>query len=120
MREKVQLIKYKKEGFFEKIKNKIKNMFFRNESVIDNSKIKEDVVQINREDFFEIYKKVKNKELSIDSLDEETLKKLLRMVIEEMNINNNKINEKLTNFKISLDNAKMYNRELEVYIKQNS
>lgn len=120
MREEVQLIKYKKEGFFEKIKNKIKNMFFKNESIVDSYKTKEDIVQISKEDFFEIYKRVKNKELSIDSLDEQTLKKLLRMVIEEMNINDNKINEKLKKFKISLDNAKMYNKELEVYIKQNN
>lgn len=120
MKEEVQLIKYKKEGFFEKIKNRIKNMFFKKENIEESYNTKENVVQISREDFFEIYKKVKNKELSIDSLDEETLKKLLRMVIEEMNINNNKINEKLVNFKISLDYAKMYNKELEVYIKRNS
>ena len=42
------------------------------------------------------------------------------MVIEEMNINDKKITEKLEKYKISLDNSKMYNKEIEVYIKQNS
>ena len=120
MKEEVQLIKYKKEGFFEKIKNKIKNMFFKKESIVDNYDLKKDVAQISREDFFETYKRVKNNEVSIDSLEEQTLKKLLRMVIEEMNINDRKITDKLEKYKVSLDNAKMYNKELEVYIKQNS
>lgn len=120
MKKEVQLIKYKKLGFFEKIKNKIKNMLFRNESIVDNCKIKENVTQVSGEDFFEIYKRVKNNEISIDSLDEQTLKRLLRMVIEEINIYDNKINEKIKKFKISLDNAKIYNKEIKVYIKQNS
>ncbi len=117
MKKEVQLVKYKKESFFEKIKNKVKNMFFKNQSIEENQKIKENVEQINRDSFFEVYKKVKNKELSIDTLDQQTLKTLLTMVIEELDINDNKINEKLEKFKISLDNAKMDNKELEVYIK---
>ncbi len=120
MKEEVQLTKYKKEGFFEKIKNKIINMFFKKENTINNYKLKEETIQISKDDFFKTYKRVKNNEISIDTLDEQTLKKILRMVIEEMNINDKKITEKLEKYKISLDNTKMYNKEIEIYIKQNS
>lgn len=118
MKEEVQLIEYKKESFFERIKNKIKRMFFKKEQVKVNEE-NVDYVGLNKGEFFEIYEKVKNGEMNLENLDKETVVKILRMLKEELNINRNKINEKMNSFKISLDNAKMYNKEIELYMKNN-
>ena len=50
-------------------------MFFKKENTINNYKLKEETIQISKEDFFKTYKRVKNNEISIDTLDEQTLKK---------------------------------------------
>ena len=39
------------------------------------------------------------------------------MIKEELSINSNNINAKMNGFKISLDNAKMYNKEIELCMK---
>lgn len=71
-------------------------------------------VQLTKDEFFEIYKKIKNNEINIESLDKKIIKRVLQMFIEELKINSNKINEKMSSLKISLDNAKVYNKEIEI------
>ena len=71
-------------------------------------------VQLTKDEFFEIYKKIKNNEINIESLDKKIIKRVLQMFIEELKINSNKINEKMSRLKISLDNAKVYHKEIEI------
>jgi hypothetical protein len=115
LKEDLQLIKYKKYGFFEKIKNKIKGIFSKKEEVkvvTNNINLDKDVIDKKR--FFETYEKVKNQEIKIEDLDKETIKKILLMTVEELNINSKKIDEKLKVLKISLDNTKIYSKEIEM------
>ena len=60
MKEEVQLIEYKKESFFERIKNKMKRIFFKKEQVKVNEE-NVDYVGLNKGEFFEIYEKVKKR-----------------------------------------------------------
>ena len=93
-------------------------IFFKKEQVKVNEE-NVDYVGLNKGEFFEIYEKVKNGEMNLENLDKETVLRILRMIKEELSINSDKINKKMNSFKISLDNAKMYNKEIELYTKNN-
>lgn len=113
MKDDKQLIKYKKENFFEKIKNKIIKIFSKKQNE-KNTIQKINVSNIGKEKFFDIYEKVKRQEIKIETLDKETIRKILVMTQEELNLNNKKIEQKLKQLEISLENIKMYNKEIEL------
>lgn len=46
---------------------------------------------MNKKEFFEIYQKVKNKEVEINTLDKETVSMILLLMAEELEINSKKI-----------------------------
>ncbi len=47
---------------------------------------------MNKKEFFEIYQKVKNQEVEINTLDKETVSMILLLMAEELEINSKKIN----------------------------
>ena len=92
MKDNMQLIKYKKQSFFEKIKNKIINIFSKRENEKNfKDEPKNTISNVSKETFFDIYEKVKKEEINIETLDKETIKKILLMSVEELNINSKKI-----------------------------
>lgn len=46
---------------------------------------------MNKKEFFEIYQKVKNQEVEINTLDKETVSMILLLMAEELEINGKKI-----------------------------
>ena len=66
-----------------------------------NSEILNKVNQFNieKKEFFKIYEKVKKQEIDILTLDQEMIKRILIMIKEELNINNEKINQKFNTLK---------------------
>jgi hypothetical protein len=46
---------------------------------------------VNKKEFFEIYQKVKNQEVEINTLDKETVSMILLLMAEELEINSKKI-----------------------------
>ena len=46
---------------------------------------------MNKKEFFEIYQKVKNQEVEINTLDKETVSMILLLMAEELEINSKKI-----------------------------
>lgn len=46
---------------------------------------------MNKKEFFEIYQKVKNQEVEINTLDKETVSMILLLMSEELEINSKKI-----------------------------
>lgn len=100
------LIKYQ-EGFFSKLRRKFKNIFIKKSiSDIDNvhieqSNIKESIndkteisnekermqnANLNKEEFFELYKKAVNGEIELSSIDPENLNKIFKILNEEVRI----------------------------------
>ena len=121
MKDNVQLIKYEKENFFEKIKNKIINMFSKKKNIKKVSQnTKNNIPNIDKKSFIDTYEKAKKQEIDIENLDKETIRKILLMEIEELNISSEKIDRKLESFEINLNNVKMYNREIKLLKKNKS
>ena len=54
---------------------------------------------MSKKEFFDIYEKAKKLEIDVKTLDKETIKRILTMAIEELNINSNRIKEKSKNLK---------------------
>lgn len=57
---------------------------------------------MNKKEFFEIYQKVKNQEIEISTLDKETVRRILLLLSEEMEINSRKINNGINKLEKSL------------------
>ena len=111
----MQLTKYKKENIFEKLKGKIIDIFCKRENEKNINVIqKNNIENVDKEKFFDIYKKVKKQEINIETLDKETNRRILLMIAEEIDINSKKIEQKLKKLEISLENAKIYNKEIEL------
>ena len=117
-----KLITVQKTGFFEKVK-----MFFKK---IFNKPLKEtnyDEIKINqqgfskeeKQNFLNQYQDIKNGEQDINSLDDETLKKMILLAYEELEIKSNKAKEELKMLRIQLDNLIINTKELELS-KKNS
>ena len=107
-----QMIEYKKESFFSKIKQKIVSFFTRKnqaKEIIEKPK-----TMINKKEFFDIYSNVKNKDINLDELSNDTLYKVMIMLDEEMSVNLKKIEEKKNKIDISINNIKIYNKEIEL------
>ncbi len=109
-----KLIKYKK-SFFTKIKEGLLNFFHRKQIIQKRDTIKdnnneqkeektviEDTLKepqenilknknMSKEEFMEIYNKVKNKEIDTDTLDEDTLYKIMIMLNEEIELSSKKV-----------------------------
>lgn len=57
---------------------------------------------MNKKEFFEIYQKVKKQEIEISTLDKETVRRILLLLSEEMEINSRKINNGINKLEKSL------------------
>ena len=57
---------------------------------------------MNKKEFFEIYQKVKKQEIEISTLDKETVRRILLLLSEEMEINSRKINNGINQLEKSL------------------
>lgn len=75
-------------------------------------------LNIDKKEFFELYKKVKSKEIDINTLDQEKKRRILIMIREEVNINSKKIDEKFSELNVSTENIKIYNKEIELLKKE--
>ncbi len=53
----------------------------------------------DKKEFFEIYQKIKNKEINITTLDARTASRILQMLNEEIKINDNRIEQKKEEYK---------------------
>ena len=53
----------------------------------------------DKKEFFEIYQKIKNKEINITTLDARTASRILQMLNEEIKINNKRIEQKKEEYK---------------------
>ena len=88
----------KKESFFSRIKNWFNSIFTKNKILEEektDSEIKENDTknkdsdfkikyQEDKAKFMDIYNKVKKKEIEVNSLDEETVKKISKLLYEEI------------------------------------
>lgn len=68
---------------------------------------------MDKKEFLKLYEKVKKEEVNINTLDEETIRRIFMIAEEEININNRIINEKLEQLKASLDNSKNTIKKLQ-------
>lgn len=119
MQDNNQMIKYKI-SFWDKIKKKIRKLFFKNkriEAYNNQKEIKKETT--SKEEVIGIYRNIKGGVISIDDLEEDLVHKVLLLMNEEIKINNKKIKDKIENMRISLYNIEMYNKEIEV-LKKNS
>lgn len=57
---------------------------------------------MNKKEFFEIYQKVKKQEIEISTLDKETVRRILLLLSEEMEINSRKIENGINKLEKSL------------------
>lgn len=57
---------------------------------------------MNKKEFFEIYQKVKKQEIEISTLDKETVRRILLLLSEEMEINSRKIENGINQLEKSL------------------
>ena len=53
----------------------------------------------DKKEFFEIYQKIKNKEINITTLDARTASRILQMLNEEIKINDKRIEQKKEEYK---------------------
>lgn len=116
-----QLVKYQKETFFSKIKRRILNFFkgtnkITNENKVENNGIS--VIDINKQEFFETYEKVKRHEVDLSTLDKKTLYKIIKMLDEEIELTSKLADEKFDKIANSMNNMKMYTKEIEL-IREN-
>ena len=103
-----QLIKYKK-GFFRRIKEAFFNIFHKKNEKNDlREEIEKPKVELKK-DFMEIYNKVKNGQVDIDTLDEETQERIMIMINEEIDLTNRKIYEVLKQTENMLDEYEKQN-----------
>ncbi len=84
--------------------NKIKR-FFKN--IISKNKIKRldvpkesDIKQKSKNEFFELYNKVKNKTIDLQEIEREDLLKIRRLLLEELKIQDKKIEEEIVELEI--------------------
>ena len=63
----------------------------------------------DKKEFFEINKKIKNKEINITTLDARTASRILQMLNEEIKINDNRIEQKKEEYKNIKNINKRYN-----------
>ena len=125
MSEEKQLIKYKK-SFFSKIKEKFISFFRKkNNNYMDSNKkeISENILNkstfiqnqvkesTEKEKFMNLYNKVKKGEIDTESLDEETLHKIIVLLNEEIELTNSKIYEEIKETKEEMNE---YNRQLNL------
>ena len=102
MNEEKQLIKYKK-GFFRRIKEAFFNIFHKKN---EEPELNEDEIMPkieSKKEFMDIYNKVKNGQIDIDVLDEDTQEKIMIMINEEIDLTNKKIYEVLKQSEDMLD-----------------
>ena len=62
----------------------------------------------------------KKQEVPIETLDKETIRRILIMLEEELKINEKKMEEKMQTLEISLDNIQIYQKEIELMKKTES
>lgn len=120
-----QIVKYK-ESFWSKIKNKFINLFKRTKNNYNNEEVQNisakdnDIVQKNnmsKQEVMELYKKVKNKEVELESLDNESLYKILSLLEEELKLWDEKVTNQCKQIESHLDTARMYNKQIELIKK---
>lgn len=63
----------------------------------------------DKKEFFEIYQKIKNKEINITTLDARTASRILQMLNEEIKINDKRIEQKKEEYKKFLKIQKLHN-----------
>lgn len=80
-------------------------------------KSSQNISKIDKVEFFEMYKRIKKGTIKIDEIDKETAKKILLIAIEEIDINNAKIRKKFERAKVSSENIKIYDKEIQVLRK---
>lgn len=90
------------------------------ESPIENQDIKVNKLSLSKKEFFEIYDKAKKQQINIETLDADVFKGMLLMIAEEMRINSRKIDKRMEELQIILDNCKIYNRQIESMKKPQS
>ena len=102
-----------------KIKEFFKNLFnFKNKKLlVQNNEIKDKEgrnvnVGISKGEFFDIYNKVKNREIPLDSLGMEELRKIDLMLDEEIKIKTKKIDEQKTKLNMKKIDIKFYKQKL--------
>lgn len=117
MENKTDKIKSKKQSFFYKIKHTVIKNSSKNKVEEKKEVSEKNAICISKKTFFDLYEKAKNQEIEMSTLDPEIARKILSIAIEELDINSRKMDEKLKTLEISLDNAKRYNKELEILKK---
>lgn len=117
----------RKDNIFSKIKNWFQGIFFKNKIQKETKNVTENTYNIDntnnniektdsklkmyeedKNSFMEIYKKVKNKEIDIDMLDEETTEKICQLLEEEVKLKGKIINDKykrIKNFENNTENT---------------
>lgn len=122
------LMIYEPESFWDKLKNKIRNFFFKKKKIAkepnrqepNQIKPEEAIAPLDKIEFFSLYEQVKKQEVPIETLDKETIRRILIMLEEELKINEKKMEEKMQTLEISLDNIQIYQKEIELMKKTES
>ena len=107
-----------KNSWWNRLGQKIKNMFKAKKEIVNDNEIKEVQNNISKEEFMKIYEEVKKDNIDLRGLDKETLKRVMLMLNEEIEIKQHKLEETLKDIETSIYNLKVYQKELE--IKKNS
>lgn len=110
-----QMIEYKKETLFSRIKKKIMNFFSRRKETTTQV-IKEKVV--NKQDFFNTYNAVKEGSIDLDTIEPDTLYRIILLLKEEIDMSCKKADEKIQMIETSLANIKMYSKDIELMKKK--
>ncbi len=126
MNDSPQMIKYKNDSFWMKIKRKIQSLFTNKKNKENNNTTISSTTNsfnsnqnIDKKEFLDLYSKVKNKQIELSKLDQKTLYNVLLMIKGELEINRKNIQNQMNKVKISLDNIKINTKEIEL-LKRNS
>lgn len=125
MKDNNQMIKVE-DGFFARLRNKIKDLFLKFKKV-NKTENKLNAIQeknnngLSKQEIIILYEKIKNEEIDLEQLDvdDDTLYKVIELLNEEINIIHNKMKSTLEETKIHLYNLKMYTKEIEILNKKN-
>ncbi len=99
-------------GIWNKIKEFFRNLFKSKKEKLLAEKSNANT-EISKETFFDIYNKVKNKEVSLDSLSLDTLRKIDLMLDEEIEMKTKKIDRQVTEINMKNMDIKYYKEKLE-------
>lgn len=84
----------KKEGIFSKIKRFFQRIFIKEKLLPEhNEEQTQNVKKLNKEEFMDLYRKVKNEEIDYTTLDEDTIDMLCELLKEEILIRAERIDE---------------------------